>query len=134
MKWSDHAISPKCSLETIIQPTPTLDKTLATGYSKFVVNIRRSGDFNKWFKELKDRRAVAKIDVRIRRLEQGNPGYVEPVGHGISEMKIDYGPGYRVYYKDIGEEIIILLCGGTKSRQQKDIEKAKEIAGDYKED
>jgi putative addiction module killer protein len=69
-----------------------------------------------------------RIDVRIRRLTIGNPGDVAPVGEGISEMRIFYGPGYRVYFKDTGKEIIILLCGGDKSTQSRDIEKAKELA------
>jgi putative addiction module killer protein len=65
--------------------------------------------------------------MRIRRLALGNPGDVKPVGEGISEMRIDYGPGYRVYYKDTGREIIILLCGGDKSTQSENIKKAKEL-------
>jgi len=95
--------------------------------------ISRSSVFIKWFDKLRDARAVAIILKRINRLAKGNPGDVEPIGEGCSEMKIDYGPGYRVYFKDTGNEIIILLCGGDKSTQQKDIKKAKKIAKEYKE-
>lgn len=95
--------------------------------------MTRSSVFIKWLKKLKDRRAVAKINTRIDRLAKGNPGDVEPIGEGCSEMKIDYGPGYRVYYKDTGKKIIILLCGGDKDTQQADIKKALKIAKQYKE-
>ena len=78
-----------------------------------------------------DKRAKAKIYTRLERLAEGNPGDVEPVGEGVSEMRIHYGPGYRVYYKDTGKEIIVLLYGGDKSTQKSDIARAKEIARDY---
>jgi putative addiction module killer protein len=74
--------------------------------------------------------ARARIDVRIRRLSLGNPGDVKPVGEGVSEMRIDYGPGYRVYFLTKGSELILLLIGGDKSTQEKDIAKAKQIAKD----
>lgn len=74
--------------------------------------------------------AKARIDVRIRRLSLGNPGDVKPVGEGVSEMRIDYGPGYRVYFLTKGSELILLLIGGDKSTQEKDIAKAKQIAKD----
>jgi len=93
--------------------------------------IQRSNVFVKWFKKLRDSRAKYRINERINRLAKGNPGDVEPIGEGCSEMCIDYGPGYRVYYKDFGNEIIILLCGGDKSTQQEDIKKAKKIARLY---
>ena len=86
-----------------------------------------------WIKKLKDKTGKYLIEQRINRLEKGNPGDVEPVGEGCSEMRIDYGPGYRVYYKDTGREIIILLCGGEKTTQQRDINKAKKIAKLYRE-
>ena len=97
-----------------------------------MIEIRRSDTFNKWFGKLRDDRAVAHITNRIRRLADGNPGDNRFLGE-ISELRIDYGQGYRVYYKDTGKKIIILLCGGDKSTQQKDIEKARQIANDYKE-
>jgi putative addiction module killer protein len=90
--------------------------------------MRRTDSFEKWLKNLKDRVGKALILKRIDRLASGNPGDVKPVGEGCSEMRIDYGPGYRVYYKDTGKEIIILLCGGDKSTQAKDIENAKKLA------
>ena len=97
-------------------------------------DIRKSDVFDKWLRNLRDRRAVVRIDTRIRRLAKGNPGDVKPAGEGISELRIHYGPGYRVYYKDTGREIIILLCGGDKRTQQDDIAEAKEIAWLYEEE
>ena len=94
-------------------------------------DIRKTEIFLKWFTNLRDSRARARIFKRIERLAEGNPGDVKPVGEGCSEMRIDYGPGYRVYFKDTGREIIILLCGGDKSTQQADIAEAKKIAGNY---
>ncbi|MDR2181266.1 MAG: type II toxin-antitoxin system RelE/ParE family toxin [Treponema sp.] len=92
------------------------------------MTIRRTGVFIKWLKNLNDSSARFRIYQRIDRLANGNPGDVKPVGDACSEMRIDYGPGYRVYYKDTGKEIIVLLCGGDKASQSKDIEKAKELA------
>ena len=89
--------------------------------------------FTKWMKKLKDPIGKAHINRRIDRLERGNPGDVESIGEGCSEMRINYGPGYRVYYKDTGQEIIIILCGGDKSTQQDDIDKAKQLARDLEE-
>jgi len=82
-------------------------------------------------RKLRDDRAKYRIYRRIERLAEGNPGDVEPVGEGVSEMCIDYGPGYRVYFKDTGREIVILLCGGTKKTQRADVVEAKKIARDY---
>ena len=89
--------------------------------------IRETEVFKTWFANLRDTRAKIRIDIRIKRLALGNPGDVKPVGEGISELRIDYGPGYRVYFKDTGKEIIVLLCGGDKRTQSKDIEQAKEL-------
>jgi putative addiction module killer protein len=96
--------------------------------------IKRSDPFIKWLNKLRDDRAVARITKRISRLSQGNPGDAEPVGEGISEMREDYGPGYRVYYKETKKEIIILLCGGDKRTQQADIANAKKISKLYEEE
>jgi putative addiction module killer protein len=85
-------------------------------------------DFKRWLKALRDVKAKAKILARIRRLEDGNEGDSAPVGEGISELRIHYGPGYRVYYKRAGTTLILLLCGGDKSTQTKDISKAKALA------
>jgi putative addiction module killer protein len=75
-----------------------------------------------------DQRAIAKIASRIERLGPGNIGDVKPVGEGISEMRLTYGPGYRIYYKQTGQTIVLILCGGDKSTQERDIKRAKEIA------
>ena len=95
--------------------------------------IRKTDVFTKWMKKLNDTIAKAHINRRIDRLERGNPGDVEAIGEGCSEMKINYGPGYRVYYKDTGKEIIIILCGGDKSTQQEDIIRAKKLAREEEE-
>jgi putative addiction module killer protein len=92
------------------------------------MKIRKTSVYKQWIKDLKDSQARYRILTRIKRLEDGNPGDVKPVGEGVSEMRIHYGPGYRVYFKDTGKEIIILLCGGDKSTQQADIASAKRIA------
>ena len=92
--------------------------------------IRRSSIFDKWLKKLRDGNAIYRIHERIHRLAAGNPGDSRFFGD-ISEMRIDYGPGYRVYFKDTGREIIILLCGGDKTTQQADIENARKIAKSY---
>jgi len=84
--------------------------------------------FDDWFAGLRDKQAVRRIQVRIDRAEDGNFGDCEPVGEGISEMRIHYGPGYRVYFVQRGIEIVILLAGGNKSTQSKDIKTALEIA------
>ena len=90
-------------------------------------NIRETDEYKEWFADLRDLKAKSRIDMRVRRLAGGNPGDHRFLGD-ISEMKIDYGPGYRVYYKDTGKIIYILLFGGDKSTQQQDIEKARELA------
>lgn len=89
-----------------------------------MIEIRKTDVFAKWLDGLQDVRARARILVRIERLVAGNPGDVKPVGEGVSEMRIDYGPGYRVYYKQAGQTIIILLVGGNKNSQSKDIKTA----------
>lgn len=82
---------------------------------------------------LKDRRGAARIQLRLDRLAHGNPGDVKPVGSGVSELRVDVGPGYRVYYQQRGDVLIVLLCGGDKSSQKKDIEKAHEIAKEWRD-
>ena len=88
------------------------------------MEIRKTETFAKWIDGLHDIRARARILVRIERLAVGNPGDVKPVGEGVSEMRIDYGPGYRVYFKKIGQKVVILLAGGDKKSQSKDIKTA----------
>lgn len=98
-----------------------------------MIEIRETDVFKEWFNSLKDKRAKARIDIRIRRVSLGNLGDVKPVGSGVSELRIDYGPGYRIYFVQQGNVIIILLCGGDKSTQSKDIQRAHEIAQMLKE-
>lgn len=90
--------------------------------------VRQTENFSAWLKDLRDLRGKAKIMARIQRLEDGNPGDVAPVGDGVSEMRIHFGPGYRVYFVNRGGELIVLLCGGDKSSQGRDIEAAKKLA------
>lgn len=91
-------------------------------------NILTTEQFDLWFDALKDRNAVRRIQARLDRAEQGNLGDCRPVGEGVSEMRIDYGPGYRVYFVQQGIELVILLAGGDKSTQKKDIKVALELA------
>ena len=93
-----------------------------------MIEIRQTDAFASWFDSLRDRKARARIDVRIRRLSLGNPGDVKPIGSGVSELRIDYGPGYRVYFVQRGPMLIILLAGGEKRTQERDIKKALELA------
>ncbi len=93
-----------------------------------MIEIRKTDVYAKWIDNLRDVKARARILVRIERLAAGNPGDVKPVGEGVSELRITYGPGYRVYFKQQGHELIILLAGGDKSTQSKDISAAHELA------
>ena len=95
-----------------------------------MVEVRQTEEFAKWLVRLRDLRARAKIAARIDRLAMGNPGDVRPVGEGISEMRIQFGPGYRVYFVQRGTLLIVLLCGGDKSSQDKDIKTAKKLAAE----
>jgi putative addiction module killer protein len=93
-----------------------------------VLEIRKTEFFADWLDGLGDLRARARVQVRIERLAAGNPGDVQPVGEGVSELRIDYGPGYRVYFKKIGREVVILLAGGDKRTQAADIKTALRLA------
>ncbi len=93
-----------------------------------MIEIKQTATYRKWEGKLKDKRAKAATAARIFRLANGLAGDVAPVGQGVSELRIHYGPGYRVYFKQRGGEIIILLCGGDKSTQSRDIETAKQLA------
>jgi putative addiction module killer protein len=93
-----------------------------------MIEIRKTETFAKWLDGLRDLRGRARIQVRIERLAMGNPGDVKPVGEGVSEMRIDYGPGYRVYYTRRGQGLTILLAGGDKSTQAGDIKTALRLA------
>lgn len=92
------------------------------------MEVIRTDTYDRWIRNLRDSRARNRILVRINRLISGNPGDVKPVGEGVSELRINYGPGYRVYYKQEGSKILILLVGGDKSSQSRDIRKALQLA------
>ena len=97
-----------------------------------MIQIKQTATFKTWESKLKDQRAKAAIAARIFRLANGLPGDVSPVGQGVSELRIHHGPGYRVYFQQRGTEIVILLCGGDKSSQSKDIERAKRLANEWR--
>jgi putative addiction module killer protein len=97
-----------------------------------MIVIKQTATFMTWESKLKDQRAKAAIAARIFRLANGLPGDVSPVGQGVSELRIHYGPGYRVYFQQRGAEIVILLCGGNKSSQARDIETAKSLANEWR--
>ncbi|UTT62579.1 type II toxin-antitoxin system RelE/ParE family toxin [Microcella humidisoli] len=94
--------------------------------------LRRSAEFDRWLARLSDRGAVARVLVRLDRLARGNPGDVRPVGFGVSELRIDHGPGLRVYYLQHGGAIVLLLCGGDKSTQSRDIRRAHRVAEQWR--
>ena len=98
-----------------------------------MIEVRKTEVFVQWLDGLRDIQARARIQARIERLATGNPGDVEPVGEGVSELRINYGPGYRVYFKKRGRELIILLAGGDKSTQAKDIKAALRFARNLSE-
>ncbi len=93
-----------------------------------MIEIRQTEDYVQWFRGLRDRVARTRIDLRIRRLSLGNPGDVKPVGEGVSELRIDHGAGYRIYFATRGATLIVLLAGGDKRSQDRDIKKAIELA------
>jgi putative addiction module killer protein len=93
--------------------------------------VKTTAEFDEWLSSLKDRVGKAKITARLQRLEFGNAGDRAPVGDGVSELRVHSGPGYRVYYKQTDRTIIVILCGGDKSTQDKDIRRAKEVAAGF---
>jgi putative addiction module killer protein len=93
-----------------------------------MIEVRQTEIYAEWFGGLRDRQARARVLARIRRLSMGNPGDVKPVGEGVSELRIDHGPGYRLYFVRRGKRLVILLAGGDKRTQTKDIAKALELA------
>jgi putative addiction module killer protein len=98
-----------------------------------MIEVRQSRVYANWFGRLRDIGARARIDVRIRRLSLGNSGDVRPVGGGVSELRIDYGPGYRVYFARLGPTVVVLLGGGDKRSQNRDIAAAQRLAKQLKE-
>jgi putative addiction module killer protein len=97
-----------------------------------VIKIVQTQAFSTWLHRLRDTEAKRRIATRLNRLSLGNPGDVAPVGEGVSEIRIHYGPGYRIYFTQAGDEIVLLLCGGDKKSQTADIRNAKESARAYK--
>ncbi len=95
-----------------------------------MLEVRQTVTYAEWFSGLRDRTAKIRIDIRIRRLSLGNAGDVKPVGEGVSELRVDYGPGYRVYFIQKGNVYVVLLAGGDKSTQDRDIREAKALARD----
>jgi putative addiction module killer protein len=93
-----------------------------------MLEVRKTEVYAKWLDGLRDVHARARILIRVERLAAGNPGNVKPVGEGVSELRIDYGPGYRVYYKNQGQEVVVLLAGGDKRTQASDIKTALRLA------
>jgi putative addiction module killer protein len=93
-----------------------------------MIEVRRTAIFNEWLSGLRDMQARARIAVRIERIAQGNLGDARSVGEGVSELRFDFGPGYRVYFVRRGDVLVILLCGGDKNSQQRDIKRAKDLA------
>jgi putative addiction module killer protein len=99
-----------------------------------MIELKQTDTFRKWRTKLKDERALAMIASRLDRLAFGNAGDVRPVGQGVSELRIDYGPGYRVYFQRRGKTIVVLLCGGDKRTQDQDIKTAKRLAVEWSEE
>lgn len=93
-----------------------------------MIEVRRTAEFGKWLSELRDLRARARIGVRIERIAEGNFGDAKSLGGSVSELRLDFGPGYRVYFTRHGDVVVILLCGGDKDSQERDIKRAKSLA------
>ncbi len=97
-------------------------------YTRGVIEIRQTDEYSRWFESLLDRQTRVRILARIRRLSLGNLGDVRPVGEGVSELRVDCGPGFRIYFKQCSNMLVILLAGGSKKTQERDIQKAKKLA------
>ena len=103
------------------------------GYNIDVIRVLQTATFRRWLRRLRDDRAVVRITSRLRRVTHGNLGDFRSVGDGVSEMRIQYGPGYRLYFTRRGTDVIVLLCGGDKGSQRRDIERARQIAAELEE-
>src|SRR3989344_9042043 len=111
----------------------TIDMETRRREARYYVAANGKAPCEEWLENLKDRQGRTIIKARLRRMEMGNPGSHRFIGQGITELKIDFGPGYRVYFGEDGETLVILLCGGDKSTQESDIFKAREYWKDYRE-
>jgi putative addiction module killer protein len=107
----------------------TLDFSYSIGYTINMITIRETEQSKAWMRALRDRQTKQIINARIRRISAGNFGDSKPIVDSVSELRIDYGPGFRVYFTQRGEELVVLLCGGDKPTQSRDIKAAKQIAG-----
>lgn len=110
-----------------------VDRPGDVNYGSQPVELLKTVVFDRWLSKLRDARAVARIQARLDRLALGNPGDAKPVGESVTELRIDYGPGYRVYYTRRGVLIVVLACGGDKSTQAGDIARAKQMARELKD-
>ncbi len=99
-----------------------------------MLEVRKTDTFENWLTGLRDQRGKAKIVARIDRLALGNPGDVAPVGEGVSELRIHFGPGYRVYFVRREKTVVVLLCGGDKGSQERDIAQAKSLAAELEDE
>ena len=106
----------------------SLDQMYPMEYNQVTIEIKQTEYYARWFASLRDRTVRARIDIRIRRLSLGNFGDVKSVGAGVSELRMDYGPGYRIYFVQREEQLVVLLVGGDKRRQSRDIMTAKALA------
>ena len=130
------AVAPPLGCLTCL-PTPChqshpLPRLYGISYNATVYTVLRSATFDRWLGRLQDRQAVDRIVARLLAAENGHFGDVRRVGGGVSEMRIRYGPGYRVYFITRGAELIVLLCGGDKDSQRRDIERAKRMATEWR--
>jgi len=121
------------SMTAAPSPDPNLLHTLYDiSYNMIMYTILRSATFDRWLRRLQDRQAVNRIVARLLAAEDGHLGDVRSVGGGVSEMRIQYGPGYRIYFITRGAEVIVLLCGGDKDSQRRDIERARRMATEWR--
>ncbi len=104
----------------------------AVAYNTRIIKVLKSATFERWVRGLRDRQAIARINIRLEMVSLGHVGDARSVGGGVSELRIHYGPGYRVYFARDGAEVIMLLCGGDKDSQRRDIERAKKIAAGWR--
>ena len=104
----------------------------ATAYNTHIIKVLKSATFERWLRGLRDRQAIARINIRLEMVSLGHVGDAKSVGSGVSELRINYGPGYRVYFAHVRAEVIALLCGGDKDSQRRDIERAKRMATDWR--